>query len=87
MIEVIKVFLGTIHFDVHTEGPYCARPPFLLGEVELPTKFSKRERGLTGLQFLEGVAGNDGVTFFRVGVQFLDKKKLKSGIFNDKKGL
>ena len=32
--------------------------------VEPPTKFSKRG-GLTGPQFLEGVAGKEGVTFFK----------------------
>ena len=39
-------------------------PPFSAGEFELPTKFSKRV-GLTGPQLLEGVAGKEGVTFFR----------------------
>ena len=34
------------------------------GRVEPPTKFSKRG-GLTGPQLLEGVAGKEGVTFFR----------------------
>ena len=35
-------------------------------EVEPPTKFSKKG-GLTGPQFWEGVAGKEGVTFFRGG--------------------
>ena len=40
-------------------------PPFCRGgEVEPPTKFSKRG-SLTGPQILEGVAGKEGVTFFR----------------------
>ena len=41
--------------------------------------------GLTGPQFLEGVAGKDGVTFFRVGCRFYIKNKLKSEIVNNKK--
>ena len=50
-------------------------PPFLweggVG-VETLTRFSKRE-GLRGSQFLEGVAGKEGVTFFRVGCSFYIK--------------
>ena len=58
------------------------------GGVEPLTKFSKTGAGLAGSQFLEGVAGKEGVTFLRGGVQFLHKKnKLKSEIFNDKKSL
>ena len=40
-------------------------------------------------QFLEGVAGKDGVTFFRErgGSSFYIKNKLKSEIFNDKKSI
>ena len=41
---------------------------------------------MTGPQLLEGVAGKEGVTFFR-GVQFSHKNKLNSEIFNDKKSL
>ena len=43
---------------------------------------------MTGPQLLEGVAGKEGVTFFRGGggVQ-LSHNKLKSEIFNDKKSL
>ena len=51
--------------------------------VALPTKFSKRG-GLTGPQLLEGVAGKEGVTFFR-GVAIFTQQKIKSEIFNDKK--
>ena len=47
---------------IHSVHPH---PPYLLrAGVEPPTKFLKR-RGLTGSQFSEGVAGNEGVTFFR----------------------
>ena len=46
---------------------HSVRPPPLSapeGSVGPPTKFSKR-RGLTGSQFLEGVAEKDGVTLFQ----------------------
>ena len=64
---------------------HSVHPPFLLGGggVEPPTKFSIRGgEGLTGSQFVEGVAGKrEGVTFFRDGgCSFY----LKSEIFNDK---
>ena len=39
---------------------------------------------LTGYQFLEGVAGKEGLTG---GCRFYIKNKPKSGIFNDKKSL
>ena len=39
---------------------------------------------MTGPQFLEGAAGK-GRGEFSGGVQFFDKKKLESEIFNDKK--
>ena len=43
---------------------------------------------LTGPQLLEGVAGKDGVTFFRRGgCNFHIKNKLKSEIISDKKSL
>ena len=65
----------------------CNRPCFW--QLELLTKFSKRE-GLTELQLLEGVAGNEGRGggggyFFQGGCNFHIKDKLKSEIFNDKK--
>ena len=48
-------------------------PPLSAGRgVEPPTKFSKRG-DLTGPQLLEGVAGKEGVTFFR-GLQLSHKK-------------
>ena len=64
----------------------CTPPLSAGGErAEPPTKVSK-SGGLTAPQFLEGVAGKEGVTFFRGGgCNFLTKNKLKSGIFNDKK--
>ena len=42
----------------------CFNVPARRGEVETQTKFSKRG-GLTEPQVLEGVAGKEGVTFFR----------------------
>ena len=51
---------------------------------EPSTKFSKR-RGLTGSQRV--VAGKDRGDFFQGGCSFYIKNKLKSEIFNDKKGL
>ena len=39
------------------------------GGVEPPTNFSKRG-ALTGPQLLQGVAGKEGVTFFRGGCNF-----------------
>ena len=56
----------------------CTPPPSAGGGGnEPPTKFSKRR----------GVAGKEGVTFFRGGgsCNFHIKNKLKSGILNDKK--
>ena len=38
---------------------------------------------VTRPQFLEGIAGKKGVTFFRRGCNFYTKNKLKSGIFNE----
>ena len=62
-------------------GSNFVHPPLLLlsvgegGAVESPTKFSKRGRGLTGTQFLEGGCWERGVDFFqRGGMQFFDKK-------------
>ena len=43
------------------------------GGVEPPTKFWKREGGLTASQFLEGVAGKERMPFFGEGLQFLHK--------------
>ena len=52
-------------------------PPFCWGwgggGFEPPTKFSKRG-GLTGPQLWEGVAGKEGITFFK-GVAIFTKKK------------
>ena len=54
-------------------------PPFLLwgrgGGLILPSNFKKGV--LTETQFLERVAGKDGVVFFRGGCNFLTKKHLE----------
>ena len=53
------------------------------GQVEPPTNFQQMGgEGLTGPQLLEGVAGKEGVTFFKG-----EGCKLKSEIFNDKNSL
>ena len=51
-------------------------PHFLQGggEVEPPTKFSKRGWGLTGPQLLEGVCWERGGDFFQGGLQFSHKR-------------
>ena len=85
---MITPLLSYTEHSVHPPPP--PTPPFLLGRVEPPTKFSKRE-GLRGLQLWEGVAGKEGVTFFRrggsEGCNFRNKKLEKTEIFNDKKSL
>ena len=54
------------------------------GWVGIPTKFSKKG-GLMGSQFLERVAGNKGLTFFKEGCSFSINNKLKSDTFKDKR--
>ena len=61
--------------------------PLFCWEVEPPTKFSKREGGLTGPQLCEGVDGKEGRNFFQGGLQFYEEKKTKSKIFNNKRSL
>ena len=50
--------------------------PFLLGRIEIPTNFSKSQR-LVGFQFLEGIATNEGVIFFRVVAVFTKSLQTK----------
>ena len=54
----------------------------MLGRVKPPTKFSKSE-SLAGFQFIEGGCCKRGGDLFQ-GLQFLQKYRLKSEIFNDK---
>ena len=68
--------------------PHLSAFCFLLGKeggVEPPTRFSKRGC-LTGPPLLVGVTGKDGSDFFQGGCAFHIKNKLKSEIFDDKKG-
>ena len=64
----------------------CTPPLSAAGEVEPPTKFSKRG-GLTGPQSLERGWWGKGGDFIRRVWNFHTKDKLKSEIFNDKKSL
>ena len=70
---IVKVFpkicsLTTLQLAQKSKYDHSVHPPFFLlgwgGEVEPPTKFSKRE-GLTGSKFLEGVARKEGGYFFQ----------------------
>ena len=54
------------------------------GWVGTSTKCSKKG-GMIGSQFLERVAGKEGLTFFKGGCSFSINNQLKSDIFNDKK--
>ena len=84
-----KVFMGGFFEKNCRMGGAPPHPPLLWETlsfcrgVEPPTKFSKLG-SLTGPQLLKGVAGKEEVTFFR-GLQFSQKNKLESEIFNDKK--
>ena len=63
--------------------------PFLL-ELGLRSNFQKGGGGFTGSPFLEGIAGKEGGGDFFQGegeLEFLQKIKLKSKIFIDKKSL
>ena len=51
--------------------------------MELRLNFQKA--GLIGSQFLEEVAGNEGLTFFKGGCSFSINNQLKSEIFNEKR--
>ena len=53
--------------SVHPPPPFCKG-----GGLSLQPNFQKG--GLTGPQLLEGVAGKEGVTFFRGGLQLSHKK-------------
>ena len=47
----------------------------------------RKRRGLTGPQLFEGTARKDRVNFFReVGGNFYMKNKIKSEVFDNKKG-
>ena len=63
-------------------------PPFLLGGLNLLPNFQKGEAWQV-LNFEREVAGKEGGNVFQGGgkVAILQKKQLKSEIFNDKKSL
>ena len=69
---IVKVFpkicsLTTLQLAQNSKYDHSVHPPFFLlrwgGEVEPPTKFSKRE-GLTGSKFLEGGCSQRGWLLF-----------------------
>ena len=54
-----------------SSGIKCAPPSFdSAGGLNLLQNFQKRGGGLTGPSFFKGVAGKEGVTFFRGGAMF-----------------
>ena len=56
-----------IHYmytNKHTQY-HSVPPPFLLGRVEPPSKFSKRGEGADRISVFEVVARKEGVTLFR----------------------
>ena len=57
------------------------------GGLKLLPNFQNRGGGLTGSQFLEGDCWNIRGDFFREDFSFYIKNKLKSEIFDYKKGL
>ena len=59
---------------------------FLLG-VGLNLPNFQKQGAWQDLNFKTEVAGKEGLTFFRGAYKFYKKTKLKSEIFNDKKGL
>ena len=97
-MSIRKLFLiwkkSQIYFLLKTEDLVLPRHSVHLGrsagekgEVEPPTKFSK-SGGLTGSQLLEVNCWERGGGYFTgQGCNFHIKYKLKSEIFNDKKGL
>ena len=63
------------------------KPFIVCTPVSFQPNFKKRG-GLTGSQFLQGVAGKKWGDFFQGGgCSFYIKNELKSEIFNDKKSL
>ena len=65
------LFLSSLLYQGHTNKRlHSVQPntPFLVGELSLLPNF--QNGGLTGSQFLEGVAEKKGVTFFRVAAVF-----------------
>ena len=83
-------FLRTDPSIVRTP-PYPTPPrPLSAGGGGLNLQLNFQKGCLIGPQLLEGIAGKEGMPFFRGGREdcnFHIKNKLKSEIFNDKKSL
>ena len=80
-----KCLCEVIFFCIALVTYFIGHSPHLCWGLSLLLNFLKG--GLKGSQFLVGVAGKEWGEFFRGGrFQFLHKK-LKSGIFNDKRSL
>ena len=69
----------------------CTSHPFPLERARLNLLESFQKGGgegdLTGPLFLKGGCWERGGDFFQGGCNFLTKNELKSGLFNEKKGL
>ena len=81
MFRHIEEYLGIIeaYGAMIRHIPLCTAPLSAGGGgggLTPPQIFKKNGGGLTGPQSLEGVAGKEGVNFFR-GLQFLDKRQTK----------
>ena len=81
-------FLQTVWIVVSSsEQSHIVHPaPFLLGNVEPPTKFSKTKDG-TESQYLEGGCWERGGWPLPEGCSYYIKNKTKSEIFNDRRSL
>ena len=94
VMDWFRSYLSSREFHVNVydkfsiSGIVCTAPPLpslSAGRVEPPTKFSKRGGGLGRTSTLRRGCWKRGGKFFQGGLQFLQKNKLKSEIFNDKK--
>ena len=81
-----KISIFTFCFVIIIYFIVCTPLPFLLGGLNLLPNFQKRG-AWQDLDFERGIAGKEGVTFFRWSCNFHKKNKLKSEMFNDKKSL
>ena len=87
--HLLGLFYRTTSEQRSEECCHCVHPPFFAGGGgggEPPIYFSKGRLDRTAI-FIGGVAGKEGGDFFRDNCNFYIKNKLKSEIFNDKKGL
>ena len=88
-VELINIgHTVTIMWNDRNTCIVCTSPPLSAAGVEPPTKFLKTGRGgLDRTSVFRGGCWERGGDFFQVGLQFLTKNKLQSGMFNDKKSL